>query len=750
MSVFENAVDELTYTLRAGELDERDLVVARFKGCERLSELFVWQIDVVVKDEKIHTIEELLGRAGEFRILRHDEPVRIVRGIVAQITPQGTTSKGRQHQVTVTLVPALAELDYITNSRIFQDQSVRKIAEDLVQRYGIELVWRLERHPQARTYCVQKNETDFEFLARILAEEGIHFFFSDDDKKSTVIFIDAPRGYAAIDGDANLPYSATGGAVSVDHVANMVRRQMIRPGSVALRDYKFERPRTDLTTRAEVREPHHHGNRPARETYLYAGDYDKVDPDGAGIVQRRLEEVRSDASVFSGKSSCVRIQVGRTFSLSGHDDDAFNRSLLVTDMNVGGHRAGIAESGAGGGPAFVAHFSAVPSDVRLRPPRKPKPAAAPESALVVGGEPGKPFMDEFGRVKVHFFWDRFDKQDKNSSCWLRVMTPAAGGDRGIWFPPRVGDEVVVNFFNGDIDRPFVAGAMYNGDNDHLYPPGQTVTKSTIRTLTIPGGKGFNELTFEDSAGGEEIYLHAQRDRKTVVLHNHNETVGAVQSTTVGGLQFITVGGMRKKTVGGEERTSVELNRTEEVGQKEQITIGMGRERIVTKGEDSLKVSLGNRVVTVSNGNYVTTVSDLTYLDTKNAETECSEDYQTRAARTVMLSETTGGAGFKMNGGAMDAVGPTGVTVTNESQNIQLKDKKITLLATDELLLQCGTSSISLKKDGSIAISGATSISMTCSSSNVTLDKTSGKLEANSATLSAKGTCVVSGGFVKIN
>ncbi|WP_394838291.1 type VI secretion system tip protein VgrG [Pendulispora rubella] len=749
MSMFESAVDELTYTLRAGELDERDLVVARFKGRERLSELFAWQIDAVVKDEKIHTIEELLGRAGEFRILRHDEPVRIVRGIVAHVTPQGTTSKGRQHQVTVTLVPALAELDYITNSRIFQGQNVQEIIMDLVRPYGIELVWRLERRPQARNYCVQKNETDFEFFSRILAEDGIHFIFSHDEKKSTVVFVDAPRGYAAIDGDANLPYSATGGAVSIDHVASMVRRQVLRPGSVALRDYHFEHPRTDLTVRAEVREPHHHGNRPARETYLYAGDYDKVDPDGNGIAQRRLEEIRSDAAVFSGKSSCVRLQIGRTFSITGHDDDAFNRALLITDMNLGGHRSGIAETG-GGGPAFVANFNAVPNDTRLRPPRRPKPPAAPESALVVGGDPGAPFVDQYGRVKVHFFWDRFDEKNAKSSCWLRVMTPAAGGDRGIWFPPRVGDEVVINFFNGDIDRPFVAGALYNGDNDQTYRPEEFSSKSTIRTLTIPGGKGFNELTFEDKAGQEEIFLHAQRDRKTVVLHSHNETVGAVQSTTVGGLQAITVGGMRTKSVGGEERTTVELNRTEVVGQKEHVTIGMGRERIVTKGVDSLKVSLGNREVSISNGNYVTSVSDLTYLDTKNAETECSEDYQTRAARTVLLWETSGDGSLKMNGGAMDATGPKGVTVTNESQNIQLKDKKITLLATDELVLQCGTSSISLKKDGSIAINGTTSIALTCSSSNVTLDKTTGKLEATNATLSAKANCVVSGGFVKIN
>ena len=750
MSMFENAVDELTYALRAGELEERDLVVARFKGRERLSELFSWQIDVVVQDEKIHTIENLLGCPAEFRILRHDDPVRIVRGIVAQVTPQGTASKGRQHLVTVTLVPALAELDYITSSRIFQDQPVQDIIRDLVRPYGIELVWHLERRPEKRIYCVQKNETDFEFVSRILAEEGIHFFVSHEEKKSTVVFVDAPRGYAAIDGDANLPYSATGGAVTVDHVANMVRRQVLRPGSFALRDYNFERPRTDLTTRAEVREPHNAGNRPARETYLYAGDYDKVDPDGNGIVQRRLEEARTDASLFSGKSSCVRIQIGRTFSLTGHDDEAFNRTLLVTDMNIGGHRAGIAESGTGGGPAFVANFSAIPSDVRLRPPRKPKPAASPESALVVGGDPGKPFMDPYGRVKVHFFWDRFDKKDKESSCWLRVMTPSAGRDRGIWFPPRVGDEVVVNFFNGDIDRPFVAGAMYNGDNDPQYPPGEILSKSTIRTLTIPGGAGFNELTFEDTAGQEEIFLHAQKDRRTVVLHSHNETVGAVQTTTVGGLQAITVGGMRTKTVGGDERTTINLNRTEEVGQKEHITIGMGRDRTVTKGEDSLTVKLGNRVVNVNNGNQFTTVSELTYLDTKNAETVCKEDSKTSADRTVLLWDATGDASLKLNAGTMEGRGPKGINIINDSQNIELKDKKIALVATDELVLQCGTSSISLKKDGTITISGSTSVSVSCSSSNVTLDKNSGKLEATNATLSAKATCVVSGGFVKIN
>ncbi|WP_394849759.1 type VI secretion system tip protein VgrG [Pendulispora brunnea] len=750
MSMFENAVDELSYTLRAGERDEQQLVVARFDGREGLSQLFSWDIDVIVDGDEIQTLEDLQGQPAEFRILRHDEPVRIVRGLIAQVASQGTTSKGRQHQVTLTLMPKLLELDLMTNSRIFQGKSVQQIVMELVQTHNIELDWRLERRPAERIYCVQRNETDFEFFARILAEEGIHYFFAHDEEKTKIVFVDAPRGYVAIDGDANLPFSATGGAVTVDHVGHIDRKQMLRPGSVALRDYNFARPRLDLTARAEVREPHHSGNRPARETYLYPGDYDKVDPDGAGMTQRRLELARSDAFVFSGKSSCVRLQVGRTFTLSGHDDDLFNRSLLLTEMGLRGQRAGIAETGGAGGPAFVATFVAAPSDIRLRPTRKPKPTAAPESALVVGPEPGTPFVDEFGRVKVHFFWDRYDKQDENSSCWLRVMTPAAGGDRGIWFAPRVGDEVVVNFFNGDIDRPFVAGAMYNGENGHTYLPAQTVTKSTIRTRSIPGGKGHNELTFEDSSGGEEIYLHAQRDLRETVLASHSETIGATQTSTVGAMQTITVGALRTKTVGGDEHTNIGLNRTETVGQKETVTIGMGREHTISTGHDELTVMNGTRQIGVRNGHQITVVQYLTRFVTKDMEIACDEDYKLDAVRAISITENTGQGAVKMESGTIAASGPKGITVQNESQQINLKDKKISVIATEELVLQCGNASLSLKADGTVSINGTKMIGMTCQNSKLTLDTKASKIEGNTATISAKGVCNVSGAFVKIN
>jgi len=748
MSMFENSVDELSYTLHAGDHKESDLVVARFEAHEGLSQLFAWQIDVVVDAEAIPTLEDVQGLPAEFRILRHDKAVRIVRGIIGRVTPRGGATKGRQHQVSVTLVPKLAELDYTTNSRIYQNLNVQQIVQDLADRYSVELVWRLERRTEQRAYCVQRDETDLEFFARILADEGIHFSFLHDEDKTSVVLVDAPRGYAAIEGDEHLPYRETGGAVTVDHVGKIERTQALRPGSVALRDYNFQRPGLDLTTRAEVKEPHNAGNRPARETYLYAGGYDKVDPDGTSIAQRRLEQVRSDALVFSGRSSCVRLLVGRTFTLQGHDDDLFNRSLLVTEIALSGQRAGIGETGGKGGPAFVATFFATPSDVRLRPPQRAKPATAPESALVVGPEPGTPFMDDFGRVKVHFFWDRYDQKDEHSSCWLRFMTPAAGADRGIWFPPRVGDEVVVNFFNGDIDRPFVAGALYNADQVHLYPPGQTVTKSTIRSLSIPGGKGHNELTFEDSAGGEEIYLHAQRNLRETILANHSETIGATQTTTVGAVQTITVGAMRAKTVGGDEKTSIGLNRTEDVGQKEFVTIGMGREHTIT-GMDILDVHTGDRVITVADGQHATYArNNLVKVESKATDIHSSEDIYICGDRIVSLAQ--GNSTYHMENDAIAMSATEELTITNESQRMHFQKGTVTVEATNELVLKCGTSSISLKKDGTIAISGATSIALTCSTSNVTIDKTSGKLEANNATLSAKATCIVSGGIVKIN
>ncbi len=434
-SMFESSLDDLSFKLKAGDHKESDLAVAGFTAREALSMLFEWTIEVVIDPETTPTLDDTIGRDAEFRILDSQGKVlRTVHGIAGEVNPLGPS--GNQRLVALTMVPKLAELQYRTDTRIFQDMAVNEIVEAIFKPLAIQPYWMILGQPLKRDYRVQKNETDYAFFCRILADAGIHFYFVHDDKGTKVYFASDPKGYINIEGDTKLPFREIGGAVTVDHVASAEQRRGLRSGSVAMRDYDFDAPGKDLTAKDEVEGPHDDERAPRREIYIYPGDYIEKSV-GTTLAKRRLEEARSDALLFAGKSSCVQLEAGRKFTLQQHPDDTFNREWTITHLTASGRRGGIlADTGQGSGPGFTVSFSAVPSDVNNpRPARHPAPFTHPESAVVVGPAKGSPFVDKYGRVKVQFHWDRQGKSDEHSSCWLRVMTSAAGGGRGIWFPP---------------------------------------------------------------------------------------------------------------------------------------------------------------------------------------------------------------------------------------------------------------------------------------------------------------------------
>ncbi|WP_394847459.1 type VI secretion system tip protein VgrG [Pendulispora brunnea] len=738
MSMFEGAVDTISFKLKAGKYGESALVVAGFRANEKLSQLFRFDVDVVVDPDVIPSLDDTLGEDAEFQILRDDEPLRIVRGIVEEVTPRRSTD--RQRLITVKVVPKLAELQYTVDTRIFQDLPVHDIVAELVKPHNIELEWRLDRRPEPRPYRVQKDETDYAFFCRILADAGIAFHFASDEAK--VMLVNSPKGYAPIDGDPELPYRETGGAVTVDHVGSIVRARGLRPGSIVMRDYDFKMSRADLTARSEVEAPHTGENAPKREVFLFPGDYTDATEPGKTLAAIRLEESRTTAIAFHGQSSCVRLQVGRKFTVHQHLDDTFNQELLITELRSSGQRAGIlADTGQGGhGPGFTSTFMGIPSKTRVRPERSAQPYAPSEPARVVGPEKGTPFVDEFGRVKVQFFWDREGKWDEKSSCWLRVMTPAAGANRGIWFPPRVGDEVIVHYLNGDIDRPYVAGAIYNAQESQPQVLPNDASKSTIKTLTIPGGKGFNELTFEDRAGQEEIFLHAQKDRKTVVLHNHTEAVGANQSSAVAGNQSIAVGANRSVSVGANETIAVKGKRTETVDTAENVTIKAGRTHTVATGDDKLEVTAGNRDVNVK-------LADT--LESKSKKDTIETTYELNAGASIWAHMAGGDAEMKIEPGVATLTTQTKVALWTPSGSITLADNKIAINAVDEILLTCGPSSLSIKNDGTITLKAPKEINSASASSSVSVTPAKAALNGPNIDVVAKAINTVGGALVKI-
>jgi len=469
------------------------------------------------------------------------------------------------------------------------------------------------------------------------------------------------------------------------------------------------------------------------------------------LAKRRLEEARSDALVFTGRSSCVHLEVGRKFTLERHPDDTFNREWTITHITARGQRAGIlADTGHGAGPGFTVSFSAVPSDINNpRPPRVAAPFTHPESAQVVGPTKGNPFVDKYGRVKVQFHWDREGKRDEHSSCWLRVMTPAAGGKRGIWFPPRVGDEVIVQHIDGDLDRPFVSGAIYNGDEMQPNPLPDQSSKSTIRTLSIPGGKGFHELTFTDTAGSEELFMHAQKDRKTVVLNNHNETVGANQSSSVGANQTVSVGANRTLSVGANETTSIKVHRSETVDSGEDVTITGDRTHTVKSGNDALKVTTGNRTVDIDAGNHTTNAK----AGTTTLETQ---DWKAHATQTIALTGdqsitvTQGPTVMKLEGGNVSLEVGAETKVHHSGTTVKIEPSgKVSIEAAPEVEIKCAGATFKMG-GGKVEISAPAEISLAVGGSSIKLTPASAETSATMVKSSGLALNEVTGLLVKLN
>ena len=314
--------------------------------------------------------------------------------------------------------------------------------------WHIDLDVRLHPEPKKREFCTQVNETDLAFLGRILSEDGIHFHVEHGPDKSTLVLVNDPLGYKPIAGDAELPFRDAVGAVTSEHVSMMQRERRVRAGSVAHRDDKWIVPEMEMTARSETAAPNAEGTLTLRELYEYPGEFNQPDGEDVGFqpddrwptftgtarTKRRLEEQRSDALTFSGRATCMRLRVGQTFTIGDRPDKPFNRRFIVTSIPTHGATKDISILAYDRANKFDAKleviFTAVPSDTPVRPALLAKPQAHVRIARVVGPKMDEPHVDDYGRIKIQFAWDREGQANEKSSCWVRMMTPSAHHNQG--------------------------------------------------------------------------------------------------------------------------------------------------------------------------------------------------------------------------------------------------------------------------------------------------------------------------------
>ncbi|WHR51957.1 type VI secretion system tip protein VgrG [Vibrio furnissii] len=555
----------LKYQFHVEGLEDDTLVVRGFDGQETLSSEringqlchgFRYELELASRLANL-TPEMVVDKVAELTLYRDDVLVQRVNGIVRCFT-QGDT--GHHHTFySLTLVPALERLSLRHNSRIFQLNTVPEILSILLQEMGInDYAFTLTRDCAQREFCVQYRETDLDFLHRLAAEEGLVYSFIHEEGKHTLIFSDASDSLPKL--GEPIPYNTlAGGMIESPYISALSVHTQSEVSQTALQDYSFKKPTYSFAQQAVGTEMDY--QQPDYEHFDAPGRY-KDDISGKAFSQIRLDYLRRNAHTATGKSNQPLLRPGVKFDLQEHLDDTLNRDWLVVSVTCQGTQPqALEEAGGNGATTYANQFSLIPAHRTWRATPQAKPQVdGPMIATVVGPEGEEIFCDEHGRVKLHFPWDRYSNGDEHSSCWVRVSQGWAGSQYGMIAIPRIGHEVIVSFLNGDPDQPIVTGRTYHATNTAPYTLPDNKTKTVLRTETHQG-QGYNELSFEDQAGSEQIYLHAQKDFDGLIENDHTSVINHDKHLTVENDRFTQIKNNQHLTVGGESRESVTGNRT---------------------------------------------------------------------------------------------------------------------------------------------------------------------------------------------
>jgi type VI secretion system secreted protein VgrG len=710
------------------------LRVVRLEGYEALSQAFQLEVTVALDEHELWPAS-VVGRTASLA-LDVGGGARLFHGIVGRFGHGDAGEARAEYQVT--LVPAVWRTRLRTDSRIFQGLTVPEIVADVLGRAGFLRFDPRSRERRdraqatgfqlalgstyrARDYCVQYRESDWDFVNRLLEEEGIHYFFEHHDASHLLFVTDAAMGHEPLsDGDA-LSFRPSSGALRAgEHVSRFHFAEEARPTRVVVTDYSFERPRLGLTAAA---------GDGALEVFEHPGDHD-LPQTGADMAKLRLAEILASRWTGRGESNAGRLAPGRTITLTDHPSAELNRSYLVTRVE---HR--IVEEAGGG--TYACRFEVVPADVAYVPPRRtPRPVIQGlQTAVVVGPAGEEIHTDDLGRVKVRFHWDRSGLGDDRCSAWIRVAQASAGGGFGALFLPRVGHEVVVDFLEGDPDRPLVTGAVYHAANVPPYALPAEKTKSTLKTASSGGGGGSNELRFEDRAGSEEVYLHAERDLAFKAEHDQTEHVGHDRTRYVGNDEDITVGANRTARVLAVDTEEVALAQNVLVGAAQTITVGAAR-MVTVGGFMSVNVGLfknelvggvsaeqvgGRKTTYVRHSYFLTARTGVTIKSLQNAffhakghlKEEAGKDFRilaghdlsAHATSSIAIEAAKGMIGVEALKGSIGIEAAQGIRIAVTGGQVTEATAARTLVVGAGVSITCKGSVIHIDKEGNIRIEG---------------------------------------------
>src|SRR3989338_2142261 len=586
-----NAANQTHFSLSI-EGASHDLQVLEFTGREAISQPFVFELELISERPDLD-LESLLHQPAFLAISPSGTGIH---GLIYRIA-QGDSGQ-RLTRYHVTLRPQLAYLAHRINQRIFQHLSVEKIISQVLEEHGIQSnAYKFQFGPSVypeREYCVQYDESDLHFIQRLCEEEGIHYHFQHSEQGHVLVFGDDQTVFPNL---APTAYQQDTGLVADEPVVKrFALRLETRTSRVTRRDYNFEKPKLlmEAAFNSEFQ--------PDLEDYDYPGSFVERER-GKHLAKRNLERHRSDYELANGESDQPLLVSGHFLNLSEHPRYDWNQLWLLTEISHEGKQPQVLEESVtshtqvsdGFQQGYRNRFSATPWDVLHRPALKhPKPKVLGSQTAVVTGPAGEEIhCDQYGRVKVQFHWDREGQADDTTSCWLRVSSSWAGDGYGAIAIPRIGMEVLVTFLEGDPDQPLVTGCLYHAAHVVPYALPANKTRSLFKTLSSPGGGGYNELRIEDKKGAEQIYLHAQRDWDENIEHDQKIRIGHERHDTVEANSYSEFKAEEHRTTHLDRKSEIKANDHLTVGNNQHIKIGTGQ--FINAGNE-IHLSSGLKVI----------------------------------------------------------------------------------------------------------------------------------------------------------
>lgn len=729
------------------------LIFTHLIGRDEISRCFAYTVGFVSADPDIDPLK-MLG--GPVSVQAESKPERWFSGIVSEFRLTRVEDRLAHYEAVVR--PWLWFLDNATDCRIFQSMTVVEIIEKIFSKYGIaKFEKRLQGSYPQREYCVQYDESDLDFVQRLMEHEGIFYFFEHSDGVHTLILIDAMSALKPPPDCKTVEYrfEGQGARRDVEYITEWIPGSSVRPGAYAHTDYDFKKPGADL--KAQSVDPFSH-KEASGENYRQPGTHLNVGR-GDSIAAIRREELQAPHQRIAAVGTVRGLFSGCTFKLDAYPRKDQNQEYLVISAEYRlfdpGYRTGLNTDGDN----FQIILGLAPTSVPYRPPRITTRVVmrGPQTATVVGPSGEEIFTDEYARVKVQFHWDREGKKDQNSSCFVRVSQTWAGGSWGFIQIPRIGQEVIVDFIEGDPDHPIITGRVYNAAQMPPYGLPANATQSGWKSNSSLGGGGYNELMFEDKAGSELVNFQAQKDHHLLIKHDRNKLVqhdqsdridhdakhsvghnldedvgnnktvkvGVNQTTNIGSNDTETVGANRSLTVGSNETIAIGSNSTETIGIAHTQTVGAVQ--TVTVGAARVD-SVGGpetRSVGAMQSNTIGATRSVSVGISQSHEIGASDSWEIGAGQDV----TVGAAQtFKIGGDQTSEIGKGRATKIAKDDATEIAGSRALKIAKgsvveagedglikigkdfiidagDSIVLKCGSAAIAMKKDGTITISG---------------------------------------------